>query len=49
MMEFLQIFEQDIFAIAVSIFLLVRVENKLDDLTKAITKLSTIIITNQKD
>lgn len=49
MMEFLQIFEQDIFAIAVSIFLLVRVENKLDDLTKAITKLSTIIITNKKD
>ncbi|MFI3605854.1 YvrJ family protein [Vagococcus fluvialis] len=49
MMDFLQFFEQDIFAIAVSIFLLVRVENKLDDLTKAITKLSTIIITNQKD
>lgn len=48
MMEFLQIFEQDIFAIAVSIFLLVRVENKLDDLTKAITKLSTQIFTNQK-
>lgn len=49
MNEILQFLEQDIFAIAVSIFLLVRVENKLDDLTKAITKLSTIIISNQKD
>ncbi|UUV99921.1 YvrJ family protein [Vagococcus luciliae] len=42
--DILAILGQDIFAIAVSAFLLVRVESKLDDLTIAITKLSVKLL-----
>ncbi|MGX7015002.1 YvrJ family protein [Vagococcus silagei] len=49
MSDILKFFNQETFAVAVSIFLLVRVESKLDDLTQAIAKLSTIIMSHQKD